>query len=318
MRPPLKIEDSSPDSSPLSGAARVLVVRLRSLGDCVLSTPAIHLLKQSRPAIEIGVVVEPDWQAVFEGNPDVSRILPPSLRAVWSFDPQLALDFHGGNTAARLTLMSGAKHRAGFDHFKRRAAYNLRIPTAQEILQSDRKVHTAEHMATAMFYLGVPVCDVPGARLFATPARKHRDPYAVIHPVAATPEKTWTPAGFLRVAEYLREHHQIESVFIAAQDQDLSAFTGWTSISGARLNEIKTLIAGASLFVGNDSGPAHMAAALGVPPVVIFGPSDPAIWGPWSTRGEVVQADGPIGGVAAERVIAAIDHVRVDHVRVPA
>src|ERR1035441_10312155 len=307
MRLPLKIEGSAP----LTGASKILVVRVRSLGDCVLSTPAIHLLKQSRPAAEIAVVVEPEWEAVFEGNPDVSRILLPTFRSVWSFEPEVCIDFHGGNTAARLTFMSGAKFRAGFTHFKRRAAYNGRIPTAQEITGYGRKVHTAEHMATAMFYLGVPPCEVPRARLFATPAQKHRAPYAVIHPVAASPEKTWSQAGFLQVAEYLREHHNIESVFIAGKDQDLSAFTGWPTISGARLNEIKTLIAGASLFVGNDSGPAHMAAAFGVPPVVIFGPSDSVIWGPWGTRGEVVQADGPIGGVAVERVIAAVDHLRV-------
>jgi len=65
-------------------------------------------------------------------------------------------------------------------------------------------------------------------------------------------------------------------------------------------------LAGASLFVGNDSGPAHMAAALGVPSVVIFGASDPAIWGPWRTVSEVVVA--PSG---AAQVIEALARLRV-------
>lgn len=301
------------DPSPIDDATRILIVRLRSLGDCVLSTPAIHLLKQSRPEAEIAVVAEPAWHAVFEGNSDVSRILRPTLRAVWSFSPQLAIDFHGGNTAARLTFLSRARYRAGFAHYKRRAAYNLRIPTAQEILGSTRKVHTAEHMASAVFYLGVPRREIPRARLFAAPSTTRRAPYAVIHPVAATPEKTWAAHGFLRVAEFLREHHQLDSMFIGGAGQDLSAFDGWPKVSGAPLTEIKTLIAGASLFIGNDSGPAHMAAAFGVPPVVIFGPSDAVIWGPWVTRGEVVQAEGEgdIRNVEVERVIRAADHVRV-------
>jgi len=307
----LKIEGSAP----LTGATRILIVRLRSLGDCVLSTPAIHLLKRNRPNADIAVVVEPQWQSVFEGNPDVSRILPPALRAVRSFHPQVSIDFHGGNTAARLTFLSGAKCRAGFVHFKRRWVYNIRIPSAQSILHCTRKVHTAEHMASAMFHLGVPKCEVPGARLFAAPAGSRRAPYAVIHPVAATPEKTWSAAGFLRVAAYLRDRHGIDSVFIAAGNQDLSAFAGWEIVSGAPLSELKTLIAGASLFVGNDSGPAHLAAAFGVPPVVVFGPSDPVIWGPWRTRGEVVQADGPIAALAVERVIQAVDQVRSNPVR---
>ena len=298
-------------SAPLTRATKILVVRLRSLGDCVLSTPAIHVLKQSRPIAEIAVVAEQEWHAVFEGNPDVSRILLPTFRSVWEFEPDVCIDYHGGNTAARLTFMSGAKYRAGFIHFKRRAAYNIRIPSAQWILHCSRAVHTAEHMASAMFHLGVPKGEVPRARLFAAPPVHPRAPYAVIHPVAATPEKTWTAAGFLRIAEYLRDHHRLDSVFIAGKDQDLSAFAGWETISGAPLAEIKTLIAGASLFVGNDSGPAHIAAAFGVPPVVIFGPSDPVIWGPWITRGEIVQADGPIGSVTVEQVIGAVDRLRV-------
>ncbi len=307
MRPPLKTDSASP----LEGATRILVVRVRSLGDCVLSTPAIHLLKSGRRKAEIAVLVEPAWRAVYEGNPDISQILPPTQGAVWDFHPEVAIDFHGGNTAARLTFFSGAKYRAGFAHYKRRAAYNIRIPRAQDISGYSRTVHTAEHMAIAMFYLGVKPGDIPRARLFAAPAVNRRDPYAVIHPVAATPEKTWPAAGFLRVAEHLRTEHNLQPVVIAAKGQDLSAFAGFETVAGAPLEQVKTLISGASLFVGNDSGPAHIAAAFGVPPVVIFGPSDPAIWGPWGTPGEVVKADGPIDGVDVSRVTAAVDRMRV-------
>src|SRR5579871_3905510 len=115
MRPRLKTDPRLP----LAGASRLLVVRLRSLGDCVLSTPAIRLLKQFRPEVEVGVVVQPVWRAVFSGNPDISAILPPSHKAVWGFGPDVCIDFHGGNTAARLTFLSRAQYRAGFGHFKR-------------------------------------------------------------------------------------------------------------------------------------------------------------------------------------------------------
>src|ERR1700733_8859769 len=165
MRPPLKTDSAAP----LRGASRILIVRLRSLGDCVLSTPAIHLLKWDRPDVRIAVVVESAWRVVFEGNSDIDAILPPSLRGVRDFNPDVAIDFHGGNTAARLTFFSGARYRAGYGHFKRRAAYNIHIPRAQEITRERRTVHTAEHMATAMFYLGVEAREIPRARLFAPP-----------------------------------------------------------------------------------------------------------------------------------------------------
>jgi ADP-heptose:LPS heptosyltransferase len=277
----------------------------------VLSTPAIQLLKRSRPHVRIGVVVEPEWRAVYEGNPDISDILPPTHKAVWRFQADVAIDFHGGNTAARLTFFSGARYRAGYAHFKRRAAYNLRIPRVQEITGESRTVHTAEHMTTAIFYLGAKPQEIPRAQLFASPPNSARSPYAVIHPVAATPAKTWAAAGFLQIAEHLRRHHHLEPVFIAAKSQDLSAFSNWPTVSGTPLADLKTLISGATLFIGNDSGPAHIAAAFGVPPVVIFGPSDPLIWGPWRTPGEVVKAAGPIESIAAAQVISAVDRMRV-------
>jgi ADP-heptose:LPS heptosyltransferase len=295
--------------APFEDARHVVIIRLRSLGDCVLTTPAIHLLKQHRPSIEIAVVVEPVWRAVFEGNSDIAAILAPRLRSIREFQPDVCIDLHGGNTAAGLTLFSGASHRAGFGHFKRRIAYNRLIPTAQEILGVNRPVHTAEHIASAMFHLGVTPREIPAARLFAAAAAPRQASYAVLHPVAAKTEKTWPADKFLRVAQYLRSNHHLESVFIGAKDDDLSAFSAWPAISGAPLADIKILIAGATLFVGNDSGPAHIAAAFGVPLVVIFGPSDPLIWGPWRAAGEVVQAAGPIGNVDVSQVTAAVDRV---------
>jgi heptosyltransferase-3 len=63
----------------------------------------------------------------------------------------------------------------------------------------------------------------------------------------------------------------------------------------------------ASLFVGNDSGPAHIAAAFGVPGVVIFGPSDSEVWAPWKTHAEVLKAPGPIDSIGVDQVMRAIE-----------
>ena len=72
---------------------------------------------------------------------------------------------------------------------------------------------------------------------------------------------------------------------------------------GAPLDEIKSLLSGATLFLGNDSGPAHMAAAFGLPMVVIFGDSDPAIWHPWRTESVVVQSAAGIQSVTERQVL---------------
>jgi ADP-heptose:LPS heptosyltransferase len=285
----------------LPAGSRVVVIRLRSLGDCVLTTPALDLLKRFRPDLRLAVSVEDRFRAVFEDNPDVDELLPPAIGDVRRFRPALAINFHGGPRSAWMTAFSGARFRAGFGHYRRQWIYNLRIPRAQEILRVERKVHTAEHLASAMFWLGVPQREIPRAKLVTRPAEP--EPLAVIHTVAAAPDKTWSAAGFLEVAEHLRSAG-IKPVFIGAPSDDLAVFNGFNTFQST-LADLKALFARAALFVGNDSGPAHMAAAFGLPVVVFFGASDREVWGPWRTSGTVL----PLSTPAAD-AIAALDRLR--------
>jgi heptosyltransferase-3 len=290
----------------LPSGARVAIIRLRSLGDCVLTTPALSLLKQARPDLKIALVVEDRFRAVFTDNPDVDQILAPNASSISRFRPQLALNVHGGATSVRLMLAASSGLRAGFGHFRFQPMYNVRIPRAQEILGVDRKVHTAEHLASAMFYLGVPLTEVPGARLFAEPHSRPR-PYAVLHPFASEAGKTWQHENFLAVAEHLESRLGIEPVFVAGPDEDLSAFSAHTCLQGSPLEDVKSLLAGAALFVGNDSGPAHIAAAFGRPVVVLWGSSDLDNWRPWRTENTVLTNPSGIHSIAVSEVAEAIE-----------
>jgi ADP-heptose:LPS heptosyltransferase len=284
----------------------VAVIRLRSLGDCILTTPALEILRESWPDSAIAVVVEDRFADVFEGNPDVDAVLPPSVTELRCWRPQLCLNLHGGTRSLALTLLSGAEIRAGFAHFRGAFTYHVRIPTVQQILGDNRKRHTAEQLASAIFYLGAPRREVPRAKLYAAPP-KAGPPYAVIHPAATGSGKMWPAGKFLEVAQRL----DLEPVFIAGAGEDLSAFQPFRTLAGAPLSEVKSLMAGASLFIGNDSGPAHMAAAFGLPVVVIFGNSDPVVWAPWKTVSETIVARGVIEDVSVEEVLAAAGRVRV-------
>jgi heptosyltransferase III len=290
----------------LPSGARVAIIRLRSLGDCVLTTPALSLLKQARPDLQIAVVVEDRFRDVFAGNPDVDQILAPTAGAVSRLRPQLALNFHGGATSVRLMLAAASGLRAGFGHFRFQPMYNVRIPRAQEILGVDRKVHTAEHLASAMFYLGVPQTEIPRARLFAEPMSRP-GPYAVLHPFASEAGKTWPPENFLAVAKHLNEDLGMEPVFVAGTDEDLSAFGEYTCFQGAPLEEVKSLVAGAALFIGNDSGPAHIAAAFGRPVVVFWGSSDLDNWRPWRTENVVLSNANGVQGIEVSEAWSAIE-----------
>jgi len=289
----------------LQPGARVAVIRLRSLGDCVLTTPALHLLKLARPDLRIGVVVEPSFAPVFEGNDDLDGLIPPTAADIAKWRAELVLNLHGGNRSAQMTFASRAPLRAGFKHFRFSALYNVRIPRAQDILGIERKVHTAEHLASAVFYLGVARQEIPRARLFATSAVAPRGDFVVIHPLAATPEKTWPASNFLSVAEHLEREAGLEPVFIGGPGESLAEFSRYRCVSGAPLDEIKSLLAGASLFLGNDSGPAHMAAAFGLRVVVLFGPSDHEIWAPWKTEAVVLKS-ADIREIRTDAVIEAL------------
>lgn len=289
--------------------SRVAVIRLRSLGDCVLTTPAIRLLKMARPDLDIAVVAEERFAPVFENHPDIARILAPRISAIRAFSPALCLNLHGGTRSAWLTLFSGARFRAGFDIFRPPWIYNVRIPIAQHVLGIPRRVHTAEHMACAMFFLGVPVCEVPRAHIEVPAGRSANHPgrpYAIVHPLGASPEKTWPAESFLRLADHLSRVMDLEPIFIAGAGEDLSAFKTWRTVTGAPIPEVAKLMRDASLFAGVDSGPAHVAAAFGIPQVVIFGPSDSEVWAPWRTPAEILKAHGPIQTISPEEAIRAV------------
>ena len=296
----LRVLENLPDR------AGVAVVRLRSLGDCVLTIPAIQVLKQSRPDLRIAIVVENRFAPIFEGNDSIEEILPPAIPPLRSWRPQLCLNLHGGSRSAALTAASGAQFRAGFAHFRFAHTYNVRIPRAQEVLGVDRVVHTAEHLASAMFFLGARRIEIPRAHLHAD-RRSGAKPYAVIHPIASSPNKTWSADRFLAVAAKL----EIEPVFIGGPEDDLSAFDAYRTLAGAPLAEIKDLLANATLFLGNDSGPAHMAAAFGLPVVVIFGASNVDVWRPWKTPAEALNSPDGIASISTGQVLEALARLRV-------
>ncbi len=287
--------------------SRVAVIRLRSLGDCVLTTPGIALLDQARPDLEIGVAVEARFADVFAGNPRVKKTLAPKWQAVRAWNPALCVNLHGGTRSQWITALSGARWRAGFAHHATTLAYNFKIPRAQKVLGVHRRVHTAEHLASAFFALGVPVSAVPRAELFSSES-PIQERHAVLHPFASAAEKQWPAERFAEVARYLRLW-KITPVFLAGPGDDVAPFREHAILRGS-LNEVKAVLSNAALFVGNDSGPAHMAAAFGVPSVVLFSTSDPAIWEPWETESEVILAREGIATVTVSRVITAIERLR--------
>ena len=339
-----------------SSVRSVLVVRLRSIGDTVLATPSLHALRRFLPRARIDVLLE-DWVApLLEGSEDVDRVLTvrrksqsSRLRVARQLRAEgydVAYNLHGGSTAALLVRASGAKHRVGYADYAYAALHNHQSPPSAQ-LWGREKTHSAEQQLALLGWTGVPVTDRPASRLAVTEAaaalveRRLKDeaqlsasqPFALIHPAAAFDTKTWAAANFARVVEHLAARG-LGTVAVAGPGEEKvidevraharAPLAGFTDLS---LPELTALAARSTLFVGNDSGVAHVAAAVRVPQVVVFGSSNVAHWRPWaSAPAEVVREEmhcAPCPGytcaefgtpecirrVRPERVVAAVERV---------
>jgi ADP-heptose:LPS heptosyltransferase len=294
--------------------ARILILRLRSIGDIVLLTPTLRLLKEWRPDLRISVMVESRFRELLQGNPAVEEILTPGegsggrhllsrlavIRELRHRHFALCVNLHGGPTSRLFTRWSAAPWRVGFAHFRGASLYNILVPDARTILNKP-SLHTAEHQAAAFFYLGLPQKEIPRAQIFAGAehaawwdARRARlgisvgQPYAIVQPTASYKTKEWAPEGFAKVGEHLERQAGIAPVYSCGPGEaavldavEKAAGAPLRRLEGISLAQFAAALEGARIFVGNDSGPAHMAAALSRPVVVIFGSSSSPIWGPW-------------------------------------
>jgi predicted lipopolysaccharide heptosyltransferase III len=298
----------------------VLVVRLRSIGDTVLATPSLHSLRRFLPGVRIDVLLE-DWVApLLEDHTDVDNVITVErkstasrarvARALRSMHYDVAYNLHGGTTATFLTRATGARHRVGFADYRYNRLYNHQAPSPID-LWGREKIHSVEQQLSLLGWTGVPVSDLPGTRLAVTAeaaasvgAKLHSTgvdqakPLALLHPAAAFDTKQWATENFARIAEQLADRGfdiaavtgPTESRVLADLKQSSSAsIAGFADLS---LPEVTALASRARLFVGNDSGIAHIAAAVDCPSVVIFGSSNVTHWRPWTNApAEVVREE---------------------------
>ena len=308
----------------LERAERLLLVRLRSLGDSILTLPLLHALHDWRAGLRLDVLVEEPFAPVFLCHPAVHETLILSTRAGgsgWSKARMLLevlkrrypaiLNLHGGTTSLFLTLAGCAPLRIGQKSFRNAWAYNVHIPPSDSIWRK-ADLHTVEHQLTIMRWLGLPVpaeprgtlpvCDSARAALGARLGNAGIPPgkYIQIHPTAMLATKQWKAEKFARLADTLSLEFGVPVVFTAGpaeirvleqvrEDARRNHYY-WADL---RLEELFALIQGCRLFVGNDSGPTHAAAALRKPVVVVWGSSNYKAWRPWETRYELVRSDLP-------------------------
>lgn len=355
------ISHLKPDIEPLgeprwdwAKVRRVLLVRLRSIGDTVLTTPSVIALRRFLPDAQIDILLE-DWVApLLEGFDAVDNVLTVKkdntidrLRVMGALRTRgydVAYNLHGGTTAGFFTFASGARYRVGFESYRNHFLYTHLAPPSAELWKAE-KTHSAEQQLALLGWTGVPVSDRPKSRLAVKPELENfaaeifrqyeideSYPFALIHPAAAFATKQWAIENFAAIVDFLYERGII-SVAVGTKKEipvlmdlfDKSKLM--VLLHDKSLPQITALASKARIFVGNDSGIAHMAAAVGTPSVVVFGSSNVAHWRPWTNApNEVVREEMPcapcpgyqcaefgepecIRRVTVERVTAAVEKI---------
>lgn len=297
-------------------ATRVLIIRVGAMGDVLHALPAVTALRRWQPRCELDWVVDPRWAPLLVDEtgrgPIVSRVLLAETR-LWSRRPlslgtrrsiaglrrmlrerhyDMAVDVQGTLRSSVLGWFADAEHLAGFADPRERVAgffYNPRLPR--------RGTHVVEQGAALLGEsLGGVLEPTPpvlptsaaanawAANLVETTLKGER--FVLLSPTAGWRAKQWPVESFATLARELRDAGF--AVLVNAMDDadPIARAVAGASADAARVvvcgvRELIALTQCAASVVGGDSGPVHLAAAVGTPVVALFGPTDPARNGPW-------------------------------------
>lgn len=281
----------------------VLAIRLRALGDVVLTTPALRALRRGHPDRALDVVTDVRYVPLLEGLPGIRRVwgmgrgtgdtlaLAARLRRERY---AVAVDFFGNPRSAFLTAASGARATAGYDLRGRRYAYRTRVAREVSPAPGRREHASAVHVRLAEAVGGRGDGLASEVALSDAAKREAQDVLraaGILHPertvgfVAAGtwPTKTWPASHAAQcIRRLIATGHPV--LLIAGPGEELVTAALTTLVPGlpvlprAGVAALVGVIARLRAVVGTDSGPRHIAAALGVPTFCWFGPTHPDTW----------------------------------------
>jgi ADP-heptose:LPS heptosyltransferase len=300
---------------------RILLVRLRPIGDVVFTTPLLSALRRHDPDVHLAYVVEPISAPVVEGNPHINELIVAEKNQGLSrvagdvamarrlarghFD--IAIDLHGGPRSAWLTWASRARRRLGYTITGRSWMYTERIPRARQLTPR----HSVMNQWDLIAPLGIPPLDpsrdpvqMPedaqaGARVEAQFTRSGVGPehaLIVIHVSASTRFKRWPEESFVSLIVELVRRDKSRRIILMSGPSDIDAAHRISQVARTQLGplghalvdslslslpELRALVARAAVYIGGDSGPLHIAATTSVPIVELLGPTLAGRSSPW-------------------------------------
>ncbi|MBK8985366.1 MAG: glycosyltransferase family 9 protein [Chloroflexi bacterium] len=344
---------------PFTPPQKVVILQPCCISQVMLTTPLLAALSNAYPQTRFDWVVGAWARPAIIGNPRLTELIDAgadNLKAAgWTAIRQLAHRLQEeaydtciipsrSSTLALVAWEASIPQRIGLNVNGRGFTHTIAVkPTAQT-------KHAAEIYLSLAAHMGVDVGAASSVGMEFYPPDKDRTtvthrlveeldwlgdcPLVVIHPGGASnpqqsdPDKVWPAERFARLANHIGRQHGARILLVGTvQDREIAqSIMGMTAVPIANwagrvsLGELGGLCEVADLYIGNDTGPTHVATAVGCPTLAIFGPSNPAVSGPYGAKGQVValwhdwQAAGEAGrpfswdvGVAVEEAVTAVD-----------
>lgn len=298
---------------PVAGTdPRFLLVRLGSLGDIVHTLPAASALRDAFPGARIDWIVEPKWRRLLEGNPDLSNVISADrgsaggiLTTVRGLRPAkytCAIDFQGLYKSALLAFSSGAPRRIGFQSSYAREGiaalcYTERInPRGPH--KVDHNLMLAEHAGARKGTPRFPLAILPedDERVSRDLSAHNLQEFFVLNPGGGWRSKCWPAERYGELHRRLAERHGWRGVISVgpgendlAQEVIAAAGEPRPVAIALELGPLMALLRRASFVISADTGPLHLASAVGAPVIGLYGPTDPSRNGPYSAADIVVR-----------------------------
>ena len=280
--------------------ARVLFVRMSSIGDIVLAEPAVSAIMEARPDAHVGYAVKSRYADLVRSHPGIAAVhelRDTSLRSLARLCGEVragrytaVVDLHGNARSATLLRCSGAGKTTRYR--KREPSTALRVRVGRRPFRAKKRL--VERYLEALVPLGIE----PSYRrptLYLSPEDRERAAslladlglapgrFLAMVPGTVWPTKRWPPERYAELALQVEREEGMRTLLLGSGEEEIlcgyvaDRASGATKVAAGRatLGETAALIELAAAYVGNDSGPTHVAMAIGTPTVALFGPTDP-------------------------------------------
>lgn len=291
----------------------ILVIKLRAIGDVLLSTIVTRNLRLAFPDARIDFLTEPPALGVLEGNPFLNDILLfdrkrmsglDLIRTVRSKKYDMVIDLFGNPRTALVTRLSGARHRVGYRFRGRTYAYNVIVqPRGGLVHNTQFNLDALERIGVEIrdrnLYFGLGSNDEEYVERFLIEAGLAGKKLVCINPGGGWYTKRWGLDRFAALGDEIASKYDVRIILSwgPGQESDVESIRSMMKHAAVippptSLKQLGALLKRCTFMVTNDSGPMHIAAALKTPIVGIYGPTNPALQGPYGDGHVVVRKEG--------------------------